>query len=90
MVTPWIPQGVMAEKPERSGPTLSPNPCMVIQRRTPTPMLAILRSLIHTPVRPSRRRAARLYSASKARRPSSIQRRKKCRSGVSCCRSKMK
>ena len=42
----------------RSSQTLSAKPCSVIQRRSPTPIEPILRSLTHTPVRLARRPAA--------------------------------
>ena len=74
-----IPQGTMPEKCDRSGSTLNDRPWNVTQRRTRTPMAAILSSAIspsrprglsgratHTPTRPGRRSPLTL----KARRAS--------------------
>src|SRR6266446_2174293 len=54
MVTFWMPHGMMRSKGARSPQMLSAKPCIVIQWRTPTPMDAILRLSIQTPVRPGR------------------------------------
>ena len=47
LVTPCsrTPQGIMPEKCERSGSTLSAMPCQLTQRLTRTPMAPILASL---------------------------------------------
>ena len=58
-----MPQGVIACKAVRSPQTFSAKPCMVIQRRTPTPIEAILRSSTQTPVRPVASLAATPISA---------------------------
>src|ERR1700757_3705763 len=55
--TPLKPHGVMDKKPVRSDDTFKANPCMVIQRRTPIPIEAILRFSTQTPVLPSQNTA---------------------------------
>src|SRR4029079_2797273 len=50
MRTDWMPHGTMRSKKRRSVATLSAKPCQVTQSRACTPIDAILRSSIQTPV----------------------------------------
>jgi hypothetical protein len=75
MATPAMPQGVICRNGARSPQTLSANPCIETQCRTPTPIEAILRSTTHVPVRHSRLRATTPNLAHTAISNSSIARR---------------
>src|SRR6266404_54277 len=84
---PARPQGTIAANGARKSATFSAKPCIVTQRRMPTPIAASLSFPTQTPVKPGRRSASTLNTAATAIKIASRSRRYACTSAPRRARS---